>query len=550
MIVQPSGMKTKLYSLMPARGTRTTIGLLAIASLLAVAPAGWGVSPSELLEQGVYAEETKGDLDAALKLYRQAVTEAKAGWTAGAQAQFRLGVCYCKKKDSAAATAAFEQLVKDYPEQKELAAQATDHLYRILPLLPAPWVDGEESRFDLKSPGGPKVGLLTITVNAGETNGQKLWLLGSQLSDFLQIEFLHQVEVDAATLRPLHSRYKDRTNGFDTVYRPGSAGVRAEGAAGGNTVNLPGAVYDSDALALLIRRLPLATNYSASLITADLNSTNGERFANTLKVRVAGVESVSVPAGTYECFKVDLSTNGALWDATGWYSTDAHRYLVKFMWAEKEPVWTGELAAINQHRPDEPVRYRDPALGFSLTAPPGWVLDRYTGEGVTAAANFFAKVGPPEEKDKLQDKLLSFNSLFDNPKVEVALRILVPDLTFNSFCEANVSRLEGLNGNATQSPRAWAEEDMARLAKVLHDLNNELHFTTHEWQELKLAGHPAVSAIADSGEGEDKATMYGVWTFDNTNAVKFYFISTSKDFGGARLPFDALVGSYSNERSR
>jgi outer membrane protein assembly factor BamD (BamD/ComL family) len=134
MIAQALGMKTKLYSSMPARGTKNAIALLAIASLLAAAPAGWAASPAELLEQGIYNEETKGDLDAALKLYQKAVAEAKAGGTAAAQAQFRLGVCYYKKGDSAAAMAAFEQVVKDYPEQKGLVAQAADYLFRALPL--------------------------------------------------------------------------------------------------------------------------------------------------------------------------------------------------------------------------------------------------------------------------------------------------------------------------------------------------------------------------------------------------------------------------------
>jgi outer membrane protein assembly factor BamD (BamD/ComL family) len=129
-------MKTKFHRSMPACGTKNTIALLAIASLLAVAPAGWAASPSELLEHGIYAEETKGDLDAALKLYQQAVSEAKGVQAVAAQAQFRLGVCHYKKGDSAAATAAFEQVIKDYPEQKELVTQAHDYLFRACPCCP------------------------------------------------------------------------------------------------------------------------------------------------------------------------------------------------------------------------------------------------------------------------------------------------------------------------------------------------------------------------------------------------------------------------------
>src|SRR5690242_20524938 len=74
---------------------------------------------SDLLEKGVYSEETKGDLDAAMENYKQIVAEAKTGAGLAAQAQYRLGVCYYKKKDYAAANAAFEKLIADYPDQKD-----------------------------------------------------------------------------------------------------------------------------------------------------------------------------------------------------------------------------------------------------------------------------------------------------------------------------------------------------------------------------------------------------------------------------------------------
>jgi prepilin-type processing-associated H-X9-DG protein len=58
-------MKTiNLFSIR-ARGTGAALVLLAITSLLATAPIAAAASPSELLEQGIYSEETKGDVDAA-----------------------------------------------------------------------------------------------------------------------------------------------------------------------------------------------------------------------------------------------------------------------------------------------------------------------------------------------------------------------------------------------------------------------------------------------------------------------------------------------------
>src|ERR1035437_10139783 len=121
-------MKTiNLFSIR-ARGTGAALVLLAITSLLATAPIAAAASPSELLEQGIYSEETKGDVDDAMKLYQQVVAESKAGQAVAAQAQYRLGMCYHKKKNYAEATAAFEKVVRDYPDQRDLVALASKYL--------------------------------------------------------------------------------------------------------------------------------------------------------------------------------------------------------------------------------------------------------------------------------------------------------------------------------------------------------------------------------------------------------------------------------------
>jgi hypothetical protein len=523
-------MKTTCSLSSPARWTTIT-PLLAIAISLAVGPPAWAASASELLEQGIYAEETKGDLDAALQLYKQAVSEAKATRAVASQAQFRLGVCYYKKKESAAAMAAFEQLVRDFPEQKELVAQAGDYLFRALPLLAAPWEDGEELRFDLKPPGGPKCGSVTATVNAGETNGQRLWLVGEQDAVLFFTDSIKRVEVDAATFKPLRSRRTARVGGeVDTVYLSGKAEVKVKGQAEAKHAWLPGAVYDDYELFDLIRRLPLAANYSVSLFSAGMKGMSGDRSPEPNKLQVVGVEKVQVPAGTYECFKVEIGTN-----SSAWYSTGSRRYPVKFQ--NNGPGWPVELAAVNRRPAGEPAQYRDPGLGFSLTAPPGWLIDRYAGEDASAAVRSLANAGGLEQG--LAQLLLS---LWNDLKAEITLCILNPEPT--SLCWANVARLESLKGNARQSPRAWAEENLARATKVLTDLQ----VRTNGWQQLTAAGQSAVSAIGDCGQGDYRMTAYGVWIFDNSNAVNFCFASAPKDFERLRPSFDALVHSYTRSQ--
>lgn len=168
-------MKTKhLLSTLTHRA-KAILFLSSIIGLAAAAPTALqAASPSELLEQGIYSEETKGDLDAAMRLYQQVVAEAKTGQAVAAQAQYRLGVCYYKKKNYTEATAAFEKLVKDYPDQKELVRLASEYLAGAVALLPAPWTDGEEMRLDMKTPTGFKLGFVRYTVRADTVKDHKI----------------------------------------------------------------------------------------------------------------------------------------------------------------------------------------------------------------------------------------------------------------------------------------------------------------------------------------------------------------------------------------
>ena len=174
--------------------------LLAMLTILfvAAAQAASTNSLSELLEKGIYSEETKGDLDGAMQLYKQVVSEAKAGQAVAAQAQYRLGVCQYKKRNFSEANAAFEKLIKDYPDQKELVAKARDYLASAMALLPPPWVDGEALQLDIKFPTGFKIGTVIYSINSGELNGRRIWQPHART--FAGVQSFSRVEVEAEAL--------------------------------------------------------------------------------------------------------------------------------------------------------------------------------------------------------------------------------------------------------------------------------------------------------------------------------------------------------------
>jgi tetratricopeptide (TPR) repeat protein len=98
-------------------------------------------SPSELLQKGIYLQETMGDLDGAIKIYKQVGQMAQQ--SRAAQAQYRLGLCLERNGQQAEAARTFQKLIELYPDQTSLVAKVKANLPSGLKLLPAPRVDGE-----------------------------------------------------------------------------------------------------------------------------------------------------------------------------------------------------------------------------------------------------------------------------------------------------------------------------------------------------------------------------------------------------------------------
>src|SRR5580704_4395927 len=100
-----------------------TLSLLLAAAALTCTPAR-AASTSELLQQGLYAEEVDGNISAAIKIYGQIIASSSAAPNQVAQALYRQGMCYMKIKDEASARTALEKLVADYPGQTDLIEKA------------------------------------------------------------------------------------------------------------------------------------------------------------------------------------------------------------------------------------------------------------------------------------------------------------------------------------------------------------------------------------------------------------------------------------------
>ena len=102
-----------------------TISKFMAAAVLAAALAvpGSAQSASELLQKGIYTQETAGDLDGAIQIFREIVSSAPAQHEIAAEAQYRLAQALVRKGDLTGAALEFQKLARDYSEYQALISR-------------------------------------------------------------------------------------------------------------------------------------------------------------------------------------------------------------------------------------------------------------------------------------------------------------------------------------------------------------------------------------------------------------------------------------------
>ena len=331
--------------------------LTGVLALTLLASPMRGQNAAELLQKGIYTQETLGDLDGAIRLYRQALALSSGARSYAAQAQYRLAICLEKKGSTAEAQQLFEGVVRDFPEQKEIAAQARKHLSVGLDLLAAPWNNGEIQELGLRMAAGIPIGtaIYSIEQRSGSTD-----LISARMY-IPNMLTLSRVEIDRDTMRPISTMYRNPILGeFRLDYsQPGLVRVETKGKEGSRSVKLSDAAFDNEEWVYLIRRLPLAIGQKISLRIMSPMGVELELTATPL-----AMEEVETPAGKFRCYKVEVD----VLNQTFWIGADHPRPVVKF----EANGLVAELRSIRQ--PDlMPVTYRNSDMGVSLSLPAGWL---------------------------------------------------------------------------------------------------------------------------------------------------------------------------------
>ena len=88
---------------------------------------------SVLLEQGIYTEETVGDLDRAIEIYAEIVDDDQANQKYVAEALFRMGRCHVASGQNEIALEELQKLTKQFADQKELVERAGRMIAELVP---------------------------------------------------------------------------------------------------------------------------------------------------------------------------------------------------------------------------------------------------------------------------------------------------------------------------------------------------------------------------------------------------------------------------------
>ena len=101
------------------------LAALAAVVVLLLATVGSAQTAAELLQKGIYAQQTAGNADGAIEIYRQVIGMAGVDRAMAARAQMQLVSAFLQKGDFSGAAREFDTLALTYGDQKEVVSAMT-----------------------------------------------------------------------------------------------------------------------------------------------------------------------------------------------------------------------------------------------------------------------------------------------------------------------------------------------------------------------------------------------------------------------------------------
>ena len=200
-----------------------------------------------------------------------------------------------------------------------------------LALGPVPWQDGEKVSYDwVTKSNNQNVGTSDFTFAKSGSN----WVLGFT-DNLTSLNQTAQVTADGTTLKPLSEEKTLRATATDgtvtnaklnTTYSGGKLNISVvvNGETKTASVDVPSDALDNDQLLMTLRALKYTNGYQGQVTV--MSGQNALKIPTT--VRVLNQESVTVPKGTFNCWKLELDFGQGKQNV--WYQVDAPNNLVQY----------------------------------------------------------------------------------------------------------------------------------------------------------------------------------------------------------------------------
>jgi hypothetical protein len=252
-------------------------------------------------------------------------------------------------------------------------------------------------------------------------------------------------------------------------------------------------VYDNEEVMHLLRRLPLAVGYKASI---PVLTTLGGGAVLPIGVEVTKKVTVETPAGKFDCFEVLLSVA-----QTFWISDDEHRYLVKF----DAGGALANLTSISQKKAGTPIPFRDEKLGVSFTTPGEWVI----------------------------------HARADNNGKETDIFLLDPAADADQI-NLELTNSDTLPAAARQSARALADHQIQKLTKNLKDFK----VRANSWKNYNVSGRPGVGLVGDYTENGKPKVVFSLSAVGPRTSENLILTCAPDKLEGLQKAVEGIIATY------
>jgi hypothetical protein len=295
--------------------TILSAGLLLTSSVLAAVP-----TAGSHLERGVELMQDAATVQDAVLHFEKVLQNQEQSRKLAAEAHYLLAKCQLQLGDTEKARATVEMLAAGWPADNKWVRKAGSLIPRSSMFNPVPWTDGEwlTYRISVTHEGETfDAGHLHSAMRAGEHQGRKTWTTWN-IPSSMDPEF-SVIEFDGRDFRPLKGRVVSTPGGDVVIEATADGGVTLRQAKDTDPFlrgkpnpagTAPASFFHHYQIFELIRLLP---DEIGTAVTLPVTAARASEPPVELEVKATRHETITVPAGTFDCVVYETSQEETIW---------------------------------------------------------------------------------------------------------------------------------------------------------------------------------------------------------------------------------------------